>query len=164
MGKCQKQDPRRQEIATKELATSKPASTLAGIKLKNVCTKLLLESTKNLAPRSQRSQAQGVTLIGTTLHQNAWLSVIMKSGQCQKYLSQTDQRLTHSDYHSVLLTLASQVVLRLAHKVFFAIFAMNIFTLSAPMHNLLLVTQSQACSGGGRNALFYGYDASECLN
>ena len=36
MGKCQKQDPRRQEIATKELATSKPVSTLAGIKLKNV--------------------------------------------------------------------------------------------------------------------------------
>ena len=143
-----------QAVEATSLATSEAVSTLAGIKLKNVCTKLLLESTKNLAPRSQRSQVQGVTLIGTTLHQNAWLSVIMKSGQCQKYLSQTDQRLTHSDYHSVLLTLASQVVLRLAHKVFVAIFAMNIFTLSAPMHNLLQVTQSQACSGGGRNALF----------
>ena len=67
----------------------------------------------------------------------------MKCRQCYKYLSQTDQRLlVCSSHRSVLLTLASQVVLRLAHTV--ASFALNIFTASASMRNLLGLTQTQS--------------------
>ena len=68
-----------------------------------------------------------------------------------------------SSHHSVLLTLASRVVLRLAQTVFFTIFAMNIFTASGPMRNLSRLNQSQKSGVEGEMPFFFGYDVSERL-